>query len=395
MGHAKVLCNKSLKVLSDMKKTLIALMALTLLSCHNPNQGANAQIESGNSDLPTQHATVVQTDFTQVAAQTIDAVVHIKTKVTRVTPLYQSFFGMIFDSGLKQTREFEAFGSGVIISPDGYIITNNHVVAEANSITVTLNNKRKLQAEVIGTDPATDLAVIKVDAKDLKYIPFGNSDLVKLGEPVLVIGNPMNLTSTVTAGIISAKARDLNIISSSYQGTDSPIESFLQTDAAVNPGNSGGAMVNAAGELIGVVAAIASGASGNYIGYSFAIPSAIAIKVAKDLKAYSMVQRGYLGVRVAEMDEDLAQRTGTNSMQGVYVGEVLADCAAQKAGIKKGDIILQVNGMDVNSYAQMMEEVGRFTPGDTVPVTYIRDGKQHTVNAVLLNKNGTKDIIRK
>lgn len=395
MGYTKVLSIKLIKVLLDMKKTLIALMTLTLLSCHNPSQEASAQVETVNSDLPAQHTTVIQTDFTQVAAQTIDAVVHIKTKVTRVTPLYQSFFGMIFDSGLKQTREFEAFGSGVIISPDGYIVTNNHVVAEANSITVTLNNKRKLQAKVIGTDPATDLAIIKIEAKDLTYIPFGNSDMVKLGEPVLVIGNPMNLTSTVTAGIISAKTRDLNIISSSYQGSESPIESFLQTDAAVNPGNSGGAMVNAAGELIGVVAAIASGVSGNYIGYSFAIPSAIALKVAKDLKSYGIVQRGYLGVRVAEMDEELAQHTGASSMQGVYVGEVLADCAAQKAGIKKGDVILQVNSMNVNSYAQMMEEVGRFSPGDTVPITYIREGKQYTVNVVLLNKNGTKDIISK
>lgn len=372
-----------------MKKTLTFIFALAL-ACQG---GMQAQTDGSRNGATG--CAVMQTDFTQVAAQTIDAVVHIKTKITKVTPLYMSFFGMIFDSGQKQTQEYEAFGSGVIIGSDGYIITNNHVVAEASSITVTLNDKRTLAARVVGTDPATDLAVIKVEAEGLAYIPFGNSDKVRIGEPVLVIGNPLNLTSTVTAGIVSAKARDVNIISSGYQGTDSPIESFIQTDAAVNPGNSGGAMVNAKGELIGVVAAIASGVTGNYIGYSFAIPSVIAQKVAGDLKAYGFVQRGYLGVRVSEMDEKLAAKSGAGALSGVYVGEVIPNCAAVRGGLKEGDIILSVNGMQVNSYSQMMEEVGHYSPGDTVTVAYLREGKERSTGLVLLNSQGNTDIVRK
>jgi serine protease Do len=378
-----------------MKKSLFVIIALTMVCWQSPDQNVKAQVESDNGNESTPCATIMQTDFSQVAAQTIDAVVHIKTKVTKVTPLYMSFFGMIFDSGQKQMQEYEAFGSGVIIQDDGYIITNNHVVADASSITVTLNDKRTLPARVIGTDPATDLAIIKVEATGLKYIPFGNSDQAKIGEPVLVIGNPLNLTSTVTAGIISAKTRDVNIISSGYQGTDSPIESFIQTDAAVNPGNSGGAMVNASGELIGVVAAIAAGATGNYIGYSFAIPSVIAYKVAKDLKAYGFVQRGYLGVRVAEMDEKLAKETGADALNGVYIGAIIPGCAAEHAGLKVGDVILSVNNMSVNSYSQMMEEVGHYSPGDKVQVTYLRGGKKNTLSVTLLNSKGNTEIIKK
>ncbi len=378
-----------------MKKTLITMLALLFVACSSPDGSANAQVESMRDSQVPQRATIVQTDFTQVAAQTIDAVVHIKTKITRVTPLYMSFFGMVFDSGKKQTQQYEAFGSGVIIEEDGYIITNNHVVADASSITVTLNDRRTLPARIVGTDPATDLAVIKVEAEGLTYIPFGNSDLVQIGEPVLVIGNPLNLNSTVTAGIISAKARDVNIISSGYHGTEAPIESFLQTDAAVNSGNSGGAMVNAAGELIGVVAAIASGATGNYIGYSFAIPGTLALKVAKDLKAYGVVQRGYLGVRVAEMDEALAQRTGSQGVNGVYIGQILPDCAAANAGLHQGDVILKLNDVAVNSFSQLMYEVAHYNPGDTVQITYLRNGKQATADLVLLNSDGNTEIIKR
>ncbi|MDY5970040.1 MAG: trypsin-like peptidase domain-containing protein [Bacteroidales bacterium] len=376
-----------------MKKSLLIILAISLLGCQSPNQEAQAQKEV-SSDPMAQRATIVQTDFTQVAAQTIDAVVHIKTVVSKVTPLYQSFFGVIFDSGLKQKREFEAFGSGVIIQEDGYIITNNHVVADAERVTVTLNNKRTLPARVVGTDPATDLAVIKIEGTGYTTIPFGNSDLVQLGEPVLAIGNPLNLTSTVTAGIISAKARDINIINNPG-GVDSPIESFLQTDAAVNSGNSGGALVNANGELIGIIAAIASGATGNYIGYSFAIPSAIAIKVAHDLKAYGSVQRGYLGVQVAEMDETLARKAGSDNMDGVYLGRLVKGGAAEKAGLRAGDVILAVNDMPVQSYSQMMEEVGRFNPGDEVTVAFLRNGKKNSAKLVLLNADGNTQIVRK
>ena len=335
----------------------------------------------------TQAQTVV--DFTDVAAKTIDAVVHIKTEVERITPMYQSFFGMIINQGM-QRQSYSAYGSGVIITSDGYIVTNNHVVQDASTIMVTLNNKHVLPAQLIGTDPATDLALIKIEANNLTFIPFGNSEKVKIGEPVLAIGNPFNLTSTVTAGIISAKARNMDIIQNT--SGESTIESFLQTDAAVNSGNSGGALVNTAGELIGINTAIASG-NGYYTGYSFAIPSNIARKISNDLKEYGVVQRGYLGVNVAEVDEALAQKKGLEGIQGIYIGRVIPDCAAEIAGLKEGDIILKVNNVPINSYAEMMEEVGYYYPGNTVTVEYLRNGKTHTVQLILLNSKGTTERI--
>ncbi len=332
----------------------------------------------------------IQTDFSDVAAQTIDAVVHIKTEMTKLTPLYQSFFGMIIDAGV-QRQKYEAFGSGVIISSDGYIVTNNHVVQDAERVTVTLNNKKVLPARVVGTDPATDLAVIKINANGLQSIPFGNSDLARIGEPVLAIGNPFNLTSTVTAGIISAKARYMNIIKN--PGVESTIESFIQTDAAVNSGNSGGALVNARAELIGINTAIASG-DGYYTGYSFAIPSNIAKKVTSDLRTYGVVQRGYLGVNVAEVTNELATKKGLNEPHGLYIARVIPNCAAAKSGLKEGDILLKVNGVDVNSYASMMEEVALFNPGDEVIVQFLRDGKVYEVALTLLNSKGNTDIVK-
>ncbi len=330
-------------------------------------------------------------DFTQVAEKTIDAVVHIKCDVSKLTPMYQSFFGMIINQGV-QRQTYSAFGSGVIVTEDGYIVTNNHVVQDAARITVTLNDKRVLPAKLVGNDPATDLAVVKIDASGLDYIPFGDSEKVRIGEPVLAIGNPFNLTSTVTAGIISAKARNMNIIQNTT--SESTIESFLQTDAAVNSGNSGGALVNTKGELIGVNTAIASG-NGYYTGYSFAIPSNIARKVSTDLRKYGIVQRGYLGVNVSEVDVDLGRIKGLSELKGVYIGRVIPGCAAAKAGLLAGDIILKVNNAEINSYAEMMEEVGYFYPGDAVTVTYLRDGKTHTATLTLLNSNGKTDIVKK
>ncbi|MBP5677060.1 MAG: trypsin-like peptidase domain-containing protein [Bacteroidales bacterium] len=332
------------------------------------------------------------TDFTDVAAATIDAVVHIKTEMTQLTPLYQSFFGFIIQQGM-QRQVYNAYGSGVIITTDGYIVTNNHVVQDAERITVTLNDRRELPARLVGNDPATDLAVIKIEAEGLKYIPFGNSDMVKVGEPVLAIGNPFNLTSTVTSGIISAKARNMHIIDNARTG-ETPLESFLQTDAAVNSGNSGGALVNSQAQLIGIVTAIASG-NGNYIGYSFAIPSNIAIKVAGDLQRYGYVQRAYLGVQVTEVDANVANRTGARDIKGLYIAKVTPECAADHAGMKQGDIILRVAGKEVNTFAEMMEELGVFSPGDEVEVDYERNGHTNTVKAKLLNSNGTTQIIRR
>lgn len=331
-------------------------------------------------------------DFTDVASATIDGVVHIKTEMTQLTPLYQSFFGFIIPQGV-QKQVYNAYGSGVIITADGYILTNNHVVQDAERISVTLNDRRELPARLVGNDPATDLAVIKVEAEGLTYISFGNSDSVRVGEPVLAIGNPFNLTSTVTGGIISAKARNMHIIDNP-RSNETPLESFLQTDAAVNSGNSGGALVNSQAELIGIVTAIASG-NGNYIGYSFAIPSNLAQKVAVDLQRYGYVQRGYLGLQVVEVDADVAKRAGAREIKGLYVGKVSAGSGAEKAGMRSGDIVLRVAGKEVNTFAEMMEELGLFSPGDEVEVDYVRDGRGEVARITLLNSQGNTQIIRK
>ena len=376
-------------------RKIFLMAALTLLI--TVPYGCTAQTENREQktedlDLRTDPlpGLLTQTDFTEVAARTIDAVVHIKTEMTKLTPLYQSFFGMIIDRGV-QRKTYNAYGSGVIISPDGYIVTNNHVVQDAERLTVTLNNKKELPARIVGIDPATDLAVIKIEATGLQSIPFGNSDSARIGEPVLAIGNPFNLTSTVTAGIISAKARYMNIINN--PGVESTIESFIQTDAAVNSGNSGGALVNGRAELIGINTAIASG-NGYYTGYSFAIPSNIARKVTGDLRKYGVVQRGYLGVNVVEVTSEIATRLKLNEPKGIYIARVIPKCAAEKAGMREGDILLKVNNMDVNSYASMMEEVALFNPGDVVDVTFLRDDKLYTVSLTLLNSKGNTQIIR-
>lgn len=332
------------------------------------------------------------TDFSHVAAQTIDGVVHIRTVQTRLTPLYQSFFGFIINQGM-QRKEYSAYGSGVIISHDGYIVTNNHVVQDAERISVTLNDKRVLPATLVGNDPATDLAVIKIDATHLTPIPFGNSDSAKVGQPVLAIGNPFNLTSTVTAGIISAKARNMGIIDNS-RGMESPIESFIQTDAAVNPGNSGGALVDGNARLIGIVTAIASG-DGYYTGYSFAIPANLAKKVTDDLRRYGYAQRAYLGVNVLEMTDELAKKLNLKEVKGVLLARIAAGSAADLAGLQQGDLLLNINGTDINSYAEMMEELGRTAPGDHVNITYYREGKTHATTATLQNAQGTTELRRK
>ena len=380
-----------------MKKiVLFTLAACTMLtvSCnaqHNDNAVATAQPVKIQQQQRGNRLNLK--DFTDVASATIDGVVHIKCEMTQLTPLYQSFFGFIIQQGV-QRQTYQAYGSGVIVTADGYILTNNHVVQDAERISVTLNDRRELPARLVGNDPATDLAVIKIEADGLTYIPFGNSDMVRVGEPVLAIGNPFNLTSTVTSGIISAKARNMHIIDNP-RSNETPLESFLQTDAAVNSGNSGGALVNSSAELIGIVTAIASGNGGNYIGYSFAIPSNLAVKVAGDLQRYGYVQRGYLGVQVTEMDANVARQTGAADTKGLYVAKVTDDCAAARAGMRQGDIILRVAGKEVNTFSEMMEELGLFSPGDEVTVDFLRDGTPKSVTARLLNSNGNTQIIRK
>lgn len=356
------------------------LSALAVIGCapkdagDKPSDGFYAESATGSqAPLPVKYV-----DFSDVAAMATDAVVHIKNEMTKVTPLYESFFGFIIERGTQQ-QVYTAFGSGVIISSDGYILTNNHVVQDAERLTVTLNDRREVSAVLVGNDPATDLAVIKIDATDLRYLPFGNSDMARVGEPVLAIGNPFNLTSTVTAGIISAKARNMGIIENA-EGLESPIESFIQTDAAVNSGNSGGALVNSQGQLIGIITAIASG-DGYYTGYSFAIPSNLAEKVAGDLKKYGYVQRAYLGVSVYE------------DAEGVLINQALPGCAAYKAGLRDGDRLVSVNGTEVKTYSNMMEEVGRYNPGDRVSVQYRRNGRLESAEVTLLNSQGTTSVL--
>ena len=259
--------------------------------------------------LPTQNTP----DFVDAAENSVNAVVHIMTKVVRQSNTYEDFFGALLGQlygypGQTRNNTMVAYGSGVVLTPDGYIVTNNHVVDGADEVEVTFNNKVKRTATIIGTDPTTDLALIKVEASDLEYLTFGNSDNVRIGEWVLAVGNPFNLTSTVTAGIVSAKARNLSIL-----GEGTSVESFIQTDAAVNPGNSGGALVNTKGELVGINAAIASH-TGSYEGYSFAIPSNIVRKVVDDLLLYGTTQRGYLGVQIAELTQELAQQEGLENI---------------------------------------------------------------------------------
>lgn len=373
-----------------MKRTMILAVAIGLIGCGNASTEAVSEINNNTNTHPAVATALSVTDFSEVAAMTIDAVVHIQTEQTQLTPLYQSFFGFIINQGVRK-QTYNAYGSGVIISTDGYIVTNNHVVQDAEKITVTLNDKRTLPAVLVGNDPATDLAVIKIDAKKLTYIPFGDSDSARIGQPVLAVGNPFNLTSTVTAGIISAKARNMGIIENT-RGMESPIESFIQTDAAVNSGNSGGALVDGNAKLIGIVTAIASG-DGYYTGYSFAIPANLAQKVTSDLIQYGYVQRAYMGIEAMEM----TQQTAGNSddVRGVLIARIAPGCAADRAGLHPGDVILKIGKHSVNSYAEMMEELGKHNPGDTVAVEYMRDGKTKTANATLLNSKGTTEIIKR
>ena len=320
-------------------------------------------------------------DFETAAAISVHAVVHIKTEFQRKSNVYDDFFNFFNYGQGMPNQAIEAMGSGVIIDPEGYIVTNNHVVQDADNITVTLNDKRVYKATIVGADASTDLALIKIEEKGLPFLSYGNSDEVKIGEWVLAVGNPFNLTSTVTAGIVSAKARDINILGS--QGT---VESFIQTDAAVNPGNSGGALVNLKGQLIGINAAIASG-TGNYVGYSFAIPANIVKKVVDDFMKFGKIQRGYLGIRYKEIDDQFAKDKDLPSIKGIYVQEVVEGGAAEKAGMKKGDVILQMQGFPVNSKSELQEIISQHNPGDKLGLTIYREGKQLDLSLTLLNEN--------
>ena len=389
---------------------MMMLVGLLATSCMNQTQDAvisENQTEQQASATPieqvqqptVQRAAFLPTestpDFVDAAERSVDAVVHIMTKVVRKSNTYDDFFGALLGQlygypGQTRNNTMVAYGSGVVLTPDGYIVTNNHVVEGADEVEVTFNNKVKKTATIIGTDPTTDLALIKVEASDLPYLTFGDSDNVRIGEWVLAVGNPFNLTSTVTAGIVSAKARDLSII----LGEGTSVESFIQTDAAVNPGNSGGALVNTKGELIGINAAIASH-TGSYEGYSFAIPSNIVRKVVDDLLLYGETQRGYLGIQMAELTEELADRLGIGNIEGVYVADVTEGGAAKMAGIRGGDVITTIGGKKVNTMTQLRETIGQYRPGDQVEVEVNRNGSRHHYSLTLLNEAGNVDVVKK
>lgn len=336
-------------------------------------------------------------DFVSASENSVNAVVHVTTKVLQ-TQVNDPFFDFFYGPGAGGKKEYygQGSGSGVILSSDGYIMTNNHVIEDATEIEVTLNDKKKYSAELVGTDPSTDIAILKIKEKNLSYIPIGNSDNVKVGEWVLAVGNPFNLTSTVTAGIVSAKARNINILSDKLRGTQnsSPIESFIQTDAAVNPGNSGGALVNARGELIGINTAIAS-RTGSYSGYSFAVPINLAKKVMDDIVKYGTVQRGYIGVNIADITQELKETKDLSDIKGVYVSGVQEGGAAKAAGIKQGDVITHIGSVEVNSVAKLQEEVGKRKPGDQLMVT-VKNKAGESVKAITLkNKHGSTNIVKK
>lgn len=332
------------------------------------------------SSLPTYFSTAVEdaienTDFTAAAEKTLNAVVHVKNTSFKTVrdPFAELFYGQ--GSGIKKLPQIGS-GSGVIISSDGYIVTNNHVIANANEIEITLNNRKVYKAEMIGADPNNDIALLKIDESELPYITFGNSDNTKIGEWVLAVGNPYNLTSTVTAGIISAKGRDL-------QGNGGITDSFLQTDAAVNPGNSGGALVNTRGELVGINTAISS-RTGSFIGYSFAVPSNIAKKVIEDIMEFGNVQNAILGVRGGELNNEIADNLNIDSTEGFYISEVTKDSGAEKAGLQKDDIIVKLDNVKISSFADLKGYISSKRPDDVVRVTFRRSGDLKTANVTLI-----------
>lgn len=333
-------------------------------------------------------------DFVSAAQKGVPAVVYIESTVKMEGERsYNSIWDYFYGQSQPAEMEGEVSGSGVIVSADGYIVTNNHVVDGAGTINITLNNKKKYVAKIIGKDPETDLALLKIDATNLPYLEYGNSDDLQVGQWVLAVGNPYNLTSTVTAGIVSAKGRNIDILPREEASRKLyPIESYIQTDAAVNPGNSGGALLNTSGQLIGINAAIAS-TTGSYTGYSFAIPVNLVKKVVADMLQYGNVQRAFIGVGIKDVDEEIAKSAGLSSINGAYVDSIMPGGAAKAAGIRPGDIILKVGEQDVNDVTGLEELIGRYRPGDVVNITVMRNDNQIVVPVTLRNLDGTTAVV--
>lgn len=392
-----------------------ALLSVWGFSKYTSHQRAGMQ---DNNSIPVNYAgffdknnnMAAAVDFTPAATSATPAVVHIKTKTQArqvsnssrrqanpFSDLFGDEFGDFF-GGPRVIPEQRASGSGVLITQDGYIVTNNHVVDGADEINVTMNNKKSYKATVVGTDPSSDLAVLKIEGSNFPYLVYGNSDEIKLGQWVLAIGYPLNLDATVTAGIVSAKSRSIGI---NERQSDNPVESFIQTDAAVNRGNSGGALVSTNGELIGINSAIAS-PTGAYAGYSYAIPVNIVKKIVTDIVKYGKVQRAYIGINYmrdglsdddkSRIEKDLG--VTIKEGEGVYILDVPEGGAAAAAGLKKGDVVTKVNGMNVTSGPELQEQVSRYRPGDKISVSYKRNGKENSVNIQLKNKTGTTDVVK-
>jgi Do/DeqQ family serine protease len=382
----------------EKKQFFIGILLASILSAlisvggyiyFNPKQSASdnktfEEIQSDNTRFSsfldeTEYNVPEGINFIYAAEKVTKGVVHIKAEVQRSMP--QGNYPFL--------RKGESSGSGVIISPDGYVVTNYHVVENASKLEVILHDNRSYTAEVIGTDPNTDIALLKIDEEDLSFVEFGNSDNAKIGEWVLAVGNPFNLTSTVTAGIVSAKARNINILNRQNRYG---IESFIQTDAAVNPGNSGGALVNLSGKLIGVNTAIAT-PTGSYAGYSFAVPSILVKKVVNDLKEYGVVQRALLGVSILNLNDPRFEDIKFPTNSGVFIAGTTPGSAAAEAGLQEEDIIIKIDEKNITNVAELQEQIARFSPGEKVEVTYLRSGKENTATVELKSLTNSTETL--
>lgn len=343
------------------------------------------------------HTAEKNIDFTSASSMATPAVVHVKTsylpkengRSTFEEEFLRNFFGQAPQSAPRQSN---GSGSGVIISSDGYIVTNNHVIEKSDLIEITLNNNKTYEAQLVGRDKDTDLALLKINEENLPALRFANSDSVAVGQWVLAVGNPFNLASTVTAGIVSAKGRNINILENIQGQSNTAIESFIQTDAAINPGNSGGALINTSGEVIGINTAIAT-PTGTYAGYAFAVPSNIVAKVVSDLKAFGAVQRAFLGVSILSVDNDLAEELELSEPRGVYIENIVADGAADEGGLRKGDVIIAIQDFRVDDVAALQEKISAYRPGNVIEVSFIRKNKVMRATLSLKNRFNQQELL--